>query len=72
MPISKAEFDDVGCGIPFNEVAQYFNRGLKKVVAQLRKQLPHASITYVDVYTVKYNLISRARKHGACELLENI
>ncbi|OAY34456.1 alpha-L-fucosidase 3 [Manihot esculenta] len=69
MPISKAEFDDVGCGIPFNEVAQYFNRGLKKVVAQLRKQLPHASITYVDVYTVKYNLISRARKHGFEESL---
>ena len=56
--------DRSGCGTPFNEVAQYFNRGLKKVVFQLRRKLPLAAITYVDVYSVKYKLISQARKHG--------
>lgn len=64
IPISAAEVDKSGCGTPFNEVAQYFNRGLKKVVFQLRKKLPLAAITYVDVYSVKYKLISQARKHG--------
>ena len=56
--------DKTGCGAPFNEVAQYFNLGLKKVVSQLRKKLPLAAITYVDVFSVKYKLISQARKHG--------
>ncbi|KAI9386598.1 hypothetical protein POPTR_010G047900v4 [Populus trichocarpa] len=69
IPISAAEVDKSGCGTPFNEVAQYFNRGLKKVVFQLRKELPLAAITYVDVYSVKYKLISQARKHGFNESL---
>ncbi|KAK7359028.1 hypothetical protein VNO77_00972 [Canavalia gladiata] len=63
-PLSAAQIDKVGCAKPFNEVAQYFNRKLKEAVAQLREELPEAAITYVDVYTVKYILISRAQKYG--------
>ncbi|KAJ6719650.1 hypothetical protein OIU79_007320 [Salix purpurea] len=69
IPILAAEVDKTGCGAPFNEVAQYFNLGLRKVVSQLRKKLPLAAITYVDVFSVKYKLISQARKHGFNESL---
>jgi hypothetical protein len=31
---------------------------------QLREELPKATIVYVDVYTVKYTLISHAQKYG--------
>lgn len=62
--ITAAQVDKYGCGSPFNEVAQYFNQRLKDVVIQLRKQLPLAAITYVDVYSVKYSLISQAKKLG--------
>ncbi|KAJ4974648.1 hypothetical protein NE237_007822 [Protea cynaroides] len=62
--ITAAQVDRAGCATPFNEVAQYFNQRLKEVVAQLRKDLPLAAITYVDVYSVKYSLISQASKHG--------
>ncbi|KAL2559860.1 GDSL esterase/lipase [Forsythia ovata] len=62
--ITAGQVDKVGCATPFNEVAQYFNRLLKEAVVNLRKDLPLAALTYVDVYSVKYELISRAKKHG--------
>lgn len=62
--MSAAQMDKFGCAKPFNEVAQYFNYGLKETVVQLRKELPEATIVYVDVYTVKYTLISHAQKYG--------
>lgn len=62
--ITAAQVDKVGCSSPFNEVAQYFNARLKEAVVQLREDLPLAAITYVDVYAVKYKLISQAKKYG--------
>ncbi|KAM3706229.1 hypothetical protein ACJW31_03G137900 [Castanea mollissima] len=62
--IMASQIDKYGCASPFNDVAQYFNLRLKETVAQLRKDLPEAAITYVDVYSVKYTLIAQAKKHG--------
>ncbi|WRX14312.1 GDSL lipase/esterase - like 10 [Theobroma cacao] len=62
--ITAPQVDKYGCASPFNEVAQYFNRRLKDDVIRLRKELPLAAITYVDVYSVKYTLISQAKKFG--------
>ncbi|CAI0418245.1 unnamed protein product [Linum tenue] len=62
--VPTAQFDEAGCGVPFNRVARIFNRGLKKTVGQLRKELPLAAVTYVDVYKVKYELIRHAKLHG--------
>jgi len=62
--ITAGQIDKYGCAGPFNDVAQYFNLRLKEAVAQLRKDLPEATITYVDVYSVKYTLIAQAKKHG--------
>uniref|UniRef100_A0A7N0U7L3 Alpha-L-fucosidase n=1 Tax=Kalanchoe fedtschenkoi TaxID=63787 RepID=A0A7N0U7L3_KALFE len=62
--IRAPDVDRVGCATPFNRVAQQFNLKLKEAVVQLRKDLPEAAITYVDVYTAKYTLISHARKYG--------
>ncbi|WOL12803.1 GDSL esterase/lipase [Canna indica] len=63
-PLRAPEVDSVGCGAPFNEVAQLFNAELNETVAQLREAFPRAVFTYVDVYTVKYSLISHAEKNG--------
>ncbi|XP_021746655.1 GDSL esterase/lipase At3g26430-like [Chenopodium quinoa] len=63
LPLNT-QMDPTGCSIPINEFAQYFNIGLKKTVAQLREDMPLASITYVDVYSIKYDLISNANKYG--------
>lgn len=63
-PVTASQMDAAGCATPYNEVAQYFNQQLKEAVVQLRKELPLAAITYVDIYSVKYLLISQANKYG--------
>ncbi|XP_010044557.3 GDSL esterase/lipase At3g26430 isoform X2 [Eucalyptus grandis] len=60
----EAPEDEHGCLRPFNELAQYFNAKLKEAVDTLRTELPLAAVTYVDVYSVKYNLITQAHQHG--------
>lgn len=62
--ITAAQVDKYGCASPFNEVAQFFNQRLKEAVNRLGDNLPLAAITYVDIYSVKYSLISQAKKLG--------
>jgi phospholipase/lecithinase/hemolysin len=64
VPALAAKKDQVGCGEVFNEAAQLFNAKLKETVAQLRKDLPSATFTYVDVYSVKYEMFKNPGKHG--------
>lgn len=64
LPVTAGQVDKVGCSSPFNEVAQYFNGRLKEAVAQLRKDLRSAALTYVDVYALKYALFSHAKQNG--------
>ncbi|KAK7839535.1 gdsl esterase/lipase [Quercus suber] len=45
-----------------SDLAQEFNKQLKDKVFQLRTQLHHAVLIYVDIYTAKYTLISEAEK----------
>ncbi|KDP26685.1 hypothetical protein JCGZ_17843 [Jatropha curcas] len=61
--------DENGCVKSHNDIAQEFNRQLKDRVSQLRKQLPNAALTYTDIYTAKYSLISEAKKHGFADPL---
>ncbi|KAF7117067.1 hypothetical protein RHSIM_RhsimUnG0005100 [Rhododendron simsii] len=58
---TQETFDKNGCINSWNERVVEFNRQLKDRVIKLRAQLPEAAITYVDVYTAKYNLISNAK-----------
>jgi GDSL-like Lipase/Acylhydrolase len=70
VPTVAVEKDQVGCGKIFNEVAQLFNAKLKETVGQLKKELPLATFTYVDVYSVKYEMFKNPEKHG--EYLEQL
>jgi phospholipase/lecithinase/hemolysin len=56
--------DRYGCAKQFNEVSMYFNLKLKEALAQLRKDLPLAAITYVDIYSPKYLLFQNPKKYG--------
>ncbi|XP_061365619.1 GDSL esterase/lipase At3g27950-like [Gastrolobium bilobum] len=58
------ELDSAGCRKSENEITQEFNKQLKDLVFQLRKELPTAKFTYVDVYSAKYELIKNARNQG--------
>ncbi|OAY32494.1 GDSL esterase/lipase At3g26430 [Manihot esculenta] len=65
--VTAAQIDKYGCASSFNKVSLYFNQELKKSVVELRKELPLAAITYVDIYSVKYTLITQAKKFGFTE-----
>jgi len=56
--------DKSGCVKAQNEMAMEFNRKLKETVINLRKELTQAAITYVDVYTAKYEMMSNPKKLG--------
>ncbi|XVF60192.1 hypothetical protein PTKIN_Ptkin08bG0024700 [Pterospermum kingtungense] len=62
--IKPKELDKQGCLKAQNDYAKEFNRKLKYRVIKLRKELPHAAITYVDIYAAKYELIGNAKKQG--------
>ncbi|KAJ7970845.1 GDSL esterase/lipase [Quillaja saponaria] len=66
----QGNLDQNGCVKPQNAIAQEFNRQLKDLVFQLRKQLPFATFTYVDLYSAKYELINGARNQGFVNPLE--
>ncbi|KAL1357049.1 hypothetical protein HN51_009046 [Arachis hypogaea] len=66
----KGNIDANGCVKPHNELALEFNRQLKNQVFQLRKKLPLAKFTYVDVFKAKYQLISTAKSQGFVPPLE--
>ncbi|CAL0315494.1 unnamed protein product [Lupinus luteus] len=61
---SIGERDEYGCIKELNEVCKYFNLNLKEALAQLRKDLPNAAITYVDIYSAKYSLFQDPKKYG--------
>ncbi|TKY50310.1 GDSL esterase/lipase [Spatholobus suberectus] len=58
------DLDYTGCRKIENEIAQEFNKQLKDIVFETRKELPTAKFTYVDVYSAKYELIKNARNQG--------
>lgn len=72
MPIHNANnhtheagyLDQNGCVKYQNDMAKEFNRKLKDVVVKLRVMFPDASLTYVDMFSAKYELISNANKEG--------
>ncbi|XP_075657064.1 GDSL esterase/lipase At5g14450-like [Castanea sativa] len=71
-PPKPENMDQSGCVKSHNEVAKEFNRQLQERVTQLGAQLPDAILTYVDIFSAKYTLISEAKKlgfanpHGYC------
>ncbi|KAI8533538.1 hypothetical protein RHMOL_Rhmol10G0018800 [Rhododendron molle] len=67
---TQETFDKNGCINRWNERVVEYNRQLKDRVIKLRADLPEAAITYVDVYTAKYNLISNAKNLGFAEPLK--
>ncbi|KAJ4845341.1 hypothetical protein Tsubulata_043196 [Turnera subulata] len=62
--------DEHGCVKAQNEMAVEFNVKLKDRATKLREELPEAAITYVDVYTAKYGLISNAKSLGLADPLK--
>ncbi|KAH7532434.1 hypothetical protein FEM48_Zijuj04G0019400 [Ziziphus jujuba var. spinosa] len=62
--------DRHGCVKFQNDMAIEFNKQLKKKVMELRKKLPLAAFTYIDMFAAKYKLITDAKKEGFLDKAE--
>ncbi|KAK9735391.1 hypothetical protein RND81_04G203300 [Saponaria officinalis] len=58
------KLDGLGCVSAHNQAAQLFNLQLHALTKKLMGQYTDTNVTYVDIYTVKYNLISNYSRYG--------
>ncbi|GLU07203.1 hypothetical protein SLE2022_241690 [Rubroshorea leprosula] len=61
---NASELDENGCIQPLNDAAKMFNVQLRALCEELRSQMKNATIVYVDIYSIKFDLISNASKYG--------
>ncbi|KAL5582698.1 hypothetical protein UlMin_015140 [Ulmus minor] len=62
--VEKKDLDQFGCISSYNEAAKLFNGGLLHLCQELRLELKDANIVYVDIYSIKYDLIANSSKYG--------
>ncbi|KAJ8753095.1 hypothetical protein K2173_013467 [Erythroxylum novogranatense] len=62
--IKQKDLDPHGCILHYNNAAKLFNEGLLKTCQKLRSELTDATIVYVDIYSIKYDLIAISSKYG--------
>nr|GMD47010.1 GDSL esterase/lipase At1g09390 [Ipomoea batatas] len=56
--------DQHGCISSYNSAARLFNEGLNQLCEKLRSEMKDATIVYVDIYAIKYDLIANSNKYG--------
>lgn len=61
---NATDFDQYGCVKSLNEGAKAFNAKLDNLCQELRLQMKGATIVYVDIYSIKYNLIANSTHYG--------
>lgn len=60
----KKDLDSFGCLSSYNSAARLFNEALQHLTQKLRNELKDATLVYVDIYAIKYDLITNAAKYG--------
>ncbi|KAL4603885.1 hypothetical protein ACB092_10G155400 [Castanea dentata] len=63
-PHNSTDLDQIGCLCVHNDVAKAFNEGLRRVCEEMRLEFKDATIVYVDIYNIKYNLFAKYKKYG--------
>ncbi|KAK9673360.1 hypothetical protein RND81_12G162500 [Saponaria officinalis] len=58
------DFDKFGCIWSYNSAAGLFNAALLHLCREMSSQMVDATIVHVDIYSIKYDIISNAPKYG--------
>ncbi|KGN58540.1 GDSL esterase/lipase At1g09390 [Cucumis sativus] len=61
---NASDIDNHGCLQSFNNAAKEFNTQLRVACGELRSALTNATLVYVDVYAIKYDLITNSVSNG--------
>ncbi|CAM6117758.1 unnamed protein product [Calypogeia fissa] len=64
---SPDKFDAAGCFKPINDLVQLHNSLLTKGIAELGKRFPDASISVIDAYSIRYDVIANHDQYGFTE-----
>ncbi|XXG59371.1 hypothetical protein AAC387_Pa04g1471 [Persea americana] len=59
-----SKLDELGCVRTHNRAAKLFNLQLHALCTKLQGEFSDANITYVDVFSIKFNLISNFSRYG--------
>ncbi|XAR61240.1 Alpha-L-fucosidase [Bertholletia excelsa] len=59
-----SKLDEAGCLSSHNRAAKLFNAQLHDLCLRFRQQFPEANVTYVDIFSIKLNLISNYTQFG--------
>lgn len=62
--VQSKDLDSKGCISSYNDAANIFNDELKRLSQDIKSELKDSNIVYVDIYSIKYDLISNATKYG--------
>ncbi|GFQ07629.1 GDSL esterase/lipase lip-4 [Phtheirospermum japonicum] len=62
--LNNSDFDQYGCIKSFNDGAKAFNAKLNALCEELRSQMENSTIVYVDMYSIKYDLIANSTSYG--------
>lgn len=56
--------DNMGCILSYNAAARVFNQELNLLCQRMRSELKGVSIVYIDIYSIKYDMITNSNKYG--------
>ncbi|GAB4835865.1 hypothetical protein Ancab_000782 [Ancistrocladus abbreviatus] len=59
-----SKLDELGCVSSHNQAAKLFNLQLNALCKKLQLQYADANVTYIDIYTIKSNLIANYSRYG--------
>ena len=59
-----SKLDDKGCVSAHNLAAKTFNLQLHALTKKLQGQYTDANVTYVDIFSIKYDLIANYSQYG--------
>ncbi|GAB4855511.1 hypothetical protein Ancab_024130 [Ancistrocladus abbreviatus] len=59
-----SKLDDLGCLTAHNQAAKLFNLQLNALCKKMQSRYTDANITYIDIYTIKSNLIANYSRYG--------
>lgn len=72
MPHETSELDKFGCLISYNKAVVDYNNMLKEALSQTRRELPIASLIYVDTHAVLLQLFQDPTSHGNLHSLNKV
>ncbi|XP_062083483.1 GDSL esterase/lipase At1g09390 [Humulus lupulus] len=62
--VKNQKLDQHGCISSYNDAAKMFNEELRRLCQKMRIEMRGAAIVYVDIYSIKYDLIANSTKYG--------